>query len=219
MFSVYRSSVFSITSTASRRVYNSSIRSLKASANAPKAPPTPAIKPKVSNANKVATEKVVADAVKTEASSSWIKENPFVFQLGVATTKTSAADLVAQLVAEGKSFDEVDWKRNFIFVVFGFAYLGAFQYWLMVTKVRTTIKDYFLFASCVALHFIVWERTDQGTVLTNLFPTELLYKPVSSMVSVSSFLCIFIRRFNTLYIVQCTSWWYDYQLPCREYDI
>ena len=147
MFSVYRSSVFSITSTASRRVYNSSIRSLKASANAPKAPPTPAIKPKVSNANKVATEKVVADAVKTEASSSWIKENPFVFQLGVATTKTSAADLVAQLVAEGKSFDEVDWKRNFIFVVFGFAYLGAFQYWLMVTKVRTTIKDYFLFAS------------------------------------------------------------------------
>jgi hypothetical protein len=67
---------------------------------------------------------------------SWAKENPFLFQLGVATVKTSAADLVAQMVAERKSLQEVDWKRNAIFVVFGFAYLGGFQYWLMVTKYR-----------------------------------------------------------------------------------
>ena len=83
-----------------------------------------------------ASSKIAAETAAKEASSSWAKENPFLFQLGVATVKTSAADLVAQMVAERKSLDEVDWKRNAIFVVFGFAYLGGFQYWLMVTKYR-----------------------------------------------------------------------------------
>lgn len=68
--------------------------------------------------------------------SSFAKDNPFMFQLGVATAKTSAADLVVQLVAEGKSMSEVDWKRNGIFIVFGAVYLGGFQYWIMVTKYR-----------------------------------------------------------------------------------
>jgi len=67
---------------------------------------------------------------------SFPKDHPFAFQLMVATGKTSGADLVTQMVAEGKSLDEVDWKRNGIFVVFGFAYLGGFQWWLMVTKYR-----------------------------------------------------------------------------------
>ena len=43
---------------------------------------------------------------------------------------------MTQMVAEGKSLNEVDWKRNGIFVVFGFAYLGGFQWWLMVNKYR-----------------------------------------------------------------------------------
>jgi hypothetical protein len=64
------------------------------------------------------------------------KDHPFAFQLMVATCKTSAADLIVQMVAERKNLDEVDWKRNGIFVVFGFAYLGGFQYWLMVNKYR-----------------------------------------------------------------------------------
>lgn len=119
MFSVYRTSVCSIASTASRRVYHSSVRTLKSSPTADSA------------------AKAAAEASAKEASSaSWAKENPFLFQLGVATVKTSAADLVAQMVAEQKSLAEVDWKRNAIFVVFGFAYLGGFQYWLMVTKYR-----------------------------------------------------------------------------------
>lgn len=54
----------------------------------------------------------------------------------VATAKTAAADIMCQVVAEGKSFSEIDWKRNGIFVVFGFAYLGGFQYWIMVNKYR-----------------------------------------------------------------------------------
>lgn len=132
LHSVYRSSVFSIASTASRRVYQSSIRSLKASVNGTTTTTTTTRR----FASKASTEKAAADVVTKEASTSFAKENPFVFQLGVATAKTSAADLVAQVVAEKKSFDEIDWKRNFIFVVFGFAYLGAFQYWLMVNKFR-----------------------------------------------------------------------------------
>lgn len=70
------------------------------------------------------------------AKESFAKRSPFLFQLGVATGKTMAADLLTQMAAEGKSLGEVDWKRNGIFVVFGFAYLGGFQYWLMVTKYR-----------------------------------------------------------------------------------
>ena len=64
------------------------------------------------------------------------RQNPFAFQLIIATGKTAAADLMTQMVVEGKSLSEVDWKRNGIFVVFGFAYLGGFQWWLMVNKYR-----------------------------------------------------------------------------------
>lgn len=67
---------------------------------------------------------------------SFPKNHPFVFQLLVATSKTMAADLIVQTVADGKPLRDVDWKRNGIFVVFGFVYLGGFQYWLMVNKYR-----------------------------------------------------------------------------------
>jgi len=68
--------------------------------------------------------------------ANWPKEHPFLFQLGIATTKTSGADLIVQTVVERKKWDEIDWKRNGIFVMFGFAYLGGFQYYIMVTKYR-----------------------------------------------------------------------------------
>lgn len=77
-----------------------------------------------------------ASAQQPSKAASFAKDHPFVFQLGVATAKTAAADLIVQLVAERKSLSEVDWRRNGIFVVFGFAYLGGFQWWLMVTKYR-----------------------------------------------------------------------------------
>lgn len=60
------------------------------------------------------------------------KQFPFSFNLIVATVKTSAADLLTQTVVERKSADQIDWKRNASFCVFGFAYLGGFQYWLQV---------------------------------------------------------------------------------------
>lgn len=68
------------------------------------------------------------------AGKSFAERNPFLFQLGVATAKTSAADILVQVVVDKKKWNEIDYRRNGIFVVFGFAYLGGFQYWLMVNK-------------------------------------------------------------------------------------
>lgn len=72
----------------------------------------------------------------SEASLKFPQRHPFAFQLFIATGKTSAADLMTQIVVEKKSLKDVDWRRNGIFVVFGFVYLGCFQYWLMVNKFR-----------------------------------------------------------------------------------
>lgn len=118
--------------TASRRCYNSSLKSFKSSVE------------RTTTTSKTVSENVIAKppAVKlaVEASKGGImafpKTHPFAFQLMIATVKTSAADLLCQVVAEGKSWKEIDWRRNGIFVVFGFAYLGCFQYWIMVTKYR-----------------------------------------------------------------------------------
>eukprot|EP00594_Rhizosolenia_setigera_P010565 CAMPEP_0178978212 /NCGR_PEP_ID=MMETSP0789-20121207/25008_1 /TAXON_ID=3005 /ORGANISM="Rhizosolenia setigera, Strain CCMP 1694" /LENGTH=271 /DNA_ID=CAMNT_0020667875 /DNA_START=39 /DNA_END=854 /DNA_ORIENTATION=- len=91
-----------------------------------------------SSTTKTAEKKVVSEAAASTEGGllAFPKNHPFLFQLMVATGKTSAADVVCQVVAEKKKFSEIDWKRNGIFVIFGFAYLGGFQYWLMVNKYR-----------------------------------------------------------------------------------
>lgn len=123
MISAHRPSLLSIVSTG-RRAYHGTARSLKSSVNGSTVD---------TSSTKMATEAAVS---KSTGMRSIVKDHPFKFQLGVATVKTSAADLVAQVVAERKSLDEIDWHRNGLFVVFGFTYLGCFQYWLMVTKYR-----------------------------------------------------------------------------------
>ncbi len=70
------------------------------------------------------------------AAPSYFERNPFQTSVIVGTVKTSAADLVAQVVAEKKTFSEIDWRRNAVFIVFGSVYLGGFQYWIMVHKYR-----------------------------------------------------------------------------------
>ena len=63
----------------------------------------------------------------------WCAANPIKFGVSVATVKTAAADLLTQKAIEGKSWDNIDWRRNGLFTVFGFAYQGCFQYYLYVT--------------------------------------------------------------------------------------
>lgn len=69
----------------------------------------------------------------TQSKSRNIFEaNPFLAQLALCTAKTSACDLLAQVVLEKKKFSEVDWKRNGAFTLFGFLYLGGVQYFIYV---------------------------------------------------------------------------------------
>lgn len=117
----------SLVLTGSRRLFHKSAGQLKASLE--------------TSAKNVAKETSNSAASSTETGlmsrvMAFPKEQPFAFQLIVATGKTSAADLVCQVVAEKKSLSEIDWRRNGIFVVFGAVYLGGFQYWLMVNKYR-----------------------------------------------------------------------------------
>lgn len=58
------------------------------------------------------------------------KRRPYATNIVVATVKTSLADFIVQK-AEGKK--EVDWKRNAVFTAFGFAYLGAVQWFIYVS--------------------------------------------------------------------------------------
>lgn len=125
MLSIYRASATSLTSRASVKAANN----IRESTSRRIFHFTP------KRATK-SGETTAAKAVENGGIMSFPKEHPFAFQLIIATMKTSAADIVCQTVAERKSFSEIDWKRNGIFVVFGFAYLGGFQYWLMVNKYR-----------------------------------------------------------------------------------
>lgn len=60
------------------------------------------------------------------------KAHPLATGIWTSGLKTSAADLFAQKVIEGKK--EVDWNRHAVFCTFGFLYLGGFQYWLYNVK-------------------------------------------------------------------------------------
>lgn len=76
----------------------------------------------------------------TNPITSFPKTHPFAFQLFVATGKTSAADILVQVVAEKKKWNEIDWKRNGIFVVFGFACKFIIFYHHMYVHFQTMIS-------------------------------------------------------------------------------
>lgn len=56
------------------------------------------------------------------------KQYPFANNIGIATAKTAAADLLAQTVIAQTPIMEIDVQRSFLFMVFGAVYLGGFQY-------------------------------------------------------------------------------------------
>jgi hypothetical protein len=58
------------------------------------------------------------------------RRRPFALSLFTSTAKTLSADLMTQRFIEGR--EEVDLRRAGLFTVFGFYYLGGFQYWLYV---------------------------------------------------------------------------------------
>merc|ERR1712232_287986 len=63
----------------------------------------------------------------------WCEANPIKLGVGIATVKTQVADLLTQTALEGKEWKDIDWRRNLVFTLFGFGYLGCAQYYLYVT--------------------------------------------------------------------------------------
>lgn len=59
---------------------------------------------------------------------AWAKEYPFANNIAIATAKTAAADLLAQLVIAQTPVSELDGSRLLLFAAFGALYLGGFQY-------------------------------------------------------------------------------------------
>ena len=62
--------------------------------------------------------------------NSAMAAQPLVTSLVVTSAKAAVADVMVQTVIEGRKKD-VDQRRVFLFGAFGFAYQGAFQYWLI----------------------------------------------------------------------------------------
>ncbi|GBG30090.1 Hypothetical Protein FCC1311_063102 [Hondaea fermentalgiana] len=59
-----------------------------------------------------------------------MQANPFTAQVTIATCKTSLADIIVQKRVEGA--EQIDWRRNMLFIMFGGAYLGLFQWFVYV---------------------------------------------------------------------------------------
>jgi hypothetical protein len=64
---------------------------------------------------------------------------PKTFGIGIATVKTAVADMLIQKYIEKR--ENLDWKRVGFFGMFGFAYLGVFQYWMYVTLFARFFKN------------------------------------------------------------------------------
>ena len=57
------------------------------------------------------------------AVNNTFKSRPLVWGAVFAAVKSVAADYFAQTVIEGKSFDEVNWKRNLVFFALGMSFI------------------------------------------------------------------------------------------------
>lgn len=60
------------------------------------------------------------------------KKYPFMNNIMIASTKTAAADLMAQVVIAHTPISSIEWDRTFLFLTFGAIYLGGFQYFYQV---------------------------------------------------------------------------------------
>ena len=62
---------------------------------------------------------------------AYMKAQPFYTNLIIATVKTALCDLLVQRYIERR--EQIDWRRNAVFVAFGGIYLGAGQWFLYQT--------------------------------------------------------------------------------------
>lgn len=72
-----------------------------------------------------------AEAAEAGKKIFWGARYPLAFGTIIATLKTGAADVFTQKVLEKR--ESLDWRRVGVFTMFGFFYMGLFQYKLYVT--------------------------------------------------------------------------------------
>ena len=61
------------------------------------------------------------------------KKYPKMNNLITASLKTCLADLIIQLFLDNKTLSTLNWKRTFIFLLYGGLYKGCFQYFYQVS--------------------------------------------------------------------------------------
>lgn len=83
---------------------------------------------------------------KGSVNSGLLKKYPFETNLIISSSMKSTADLIAQIFVAGTPLDLIDWRRNFLFFVFGFVYNGFFRYFYAV-KIFDRIFDVDKFTS------------------------------------------------------------------------
>jgi len=80
------------------------------------------------SASAAANVEIPKDDFEGFSYGKFAQQYPFANNLGIATTKTAAADLLAQVVIAQTPITEIDWQRSLLFCAFGAIYLGGFQY-------------------------------------------------------------------------------------------
>mmetsp|Transcript_4895 Transcript_4895/g.10820 ORF Transcript_4895/g.10820 Transcript_4895/m.10820 type:complete len:310 (-) Transcript_4895:137-1066(-) len=82
--------------------------------------------------SEIAMTNIAADDEDDNAYVRFAKEYPFINNFIIASLKTTAADLLAQLVIAQTPVAELDFQRSLVFCAFGGIYSGAFQYMYQV---------------------------------------------------------------------------------------
>ena len=104
------------------------------------------------------------------------KQHAFLFQLGICTAKTSLCDIIVQMTAEGKSFADIDWKRNLVFTAFGCVYLGGVQYWIYSIKFQQWFPRAGAFAAA-SMREKLRDRAGQKALLAQIAFDNVLHNP------------------------------------------
>lgn len=102
--------------------------------------------------------------------------HPFTFQVIVATLKTSLSDVVVQ-IGEGKTMGELDWNRNFVFVVFGTVYLGVGQ-WILYVEVFKRMFPSMLEFTQLTLREKLRHRAGLRALVAQTFTDVFVFTPV-----------------------------------------
>lgn len=95
--------------------------------------------------------------------------HPVLLGSSLCCIKTIIADYFAQSVMDKKSFSDINWRRNYLFALFGFFYAGMFQYGLY-SKLYPMI-----YKSISHWHWFPYALIQ--SVLDKCFHTQFIYFP------------------------------------------